>query len=747
MIKTFRYIFCGLVFCLIIVSNVFAYTSSTLSIWDSSTSRGYGELSNSVTFEQYLTLQNVKVRFTQDDTTYYFEITANANMSFSGIVNTQANIMNYLPCPILYKSENFGNQMKIVESCKIPYTDNKSGTFHTTSNVTVNSKVLSNYVYRYKLAGDYTTVEALNSGGNGEKYFIPIALRNNCGKKISTFQYATTYPDQCVNNGSGVSLIKNNSSSNYSYTNSLVIGYNGNYDIKIGINKTYIDDYRYLSFAETYVAVNSTNKTSQSENYSGLSICSNTIDLKEYVNCEHNWKYEVIDKLKHRAYCENCKWEKSEPHTLLYEYDGLKYNVCTCSYIDKVKYVFEINDDNIGTEIEICDSYEDYVKYPFSTKKGYNFKWYKKYEKELISYDNLSTVSNVTRTHFVATVSEFDKTAGNKSIIYKAIYSPIKFTFNYENTNNYNLNFSDSISPQVIYYDEIAHLKKNIDVRGYVFKGWTFDKGSNIIHLNKTQDVTNYTTDDLKELTIYPVYERMDYTIVYNSGDYSFSDGSKEKIVKYNFFDSGYLEQVTVNSSNKTIYGYVDDNGKLYTKLSDAQDEVERIGKTGTILNLRVSVGTIGTGGSEKPKPGMGNVISPTGNYPTYKDMTYSKDETSGYTVPSNYEETNYLYNHETYYYYRRISGMSDTYKDIVDEESNEEDDTRGKRIIATLSVANKWHKIDENSNNKLNMILELIRLNKMKFIFMMSLLFILLIVYEIVVINHYHLKSENDII
>ena len=75
----------------------------------------------------------------------------------------------------------------------------------------------------------------------------------------------------------------------------------------------------------------------------------------------------------------------------------------------------------------------------------------------------------------------------------------------------------------------------------------------------------------------------------YNSGDYSFSDGSKEKIVKYNFFDSGYLEQVTINSSNKTIYGYVDDNGKLYTKLSDAQDEVEGIGKTGTILNLRVS--------------------------------------------------------------------------------------------------------------------------------------------------------------
>ena len=752
MLKKSRLIHFILFFCLIIMSNVFSYSLSRITGYTSNTSNGYGSMSNQVVFEQYLNLENINVNFTQDDDYYYFEVTATAYKSFSGIIDTELAAMNFHPCPMLYKEVDFGNLMKIDESSKEPYSDARTGTYHNSSKVTIKSKVQSDYMYKYHLAGDSWVLDENYATGNGERYYIPLNLRNHICQNDVLFRYASLYPNLCINNGEGIVLSKDSSSSYLTYDKSKISGYYGSYDIKIGINKSYIDDYRYLCFAETYVALDFSSVRSGSETYTGISICSNTIDLKEYANCEHNWVYEVTDKLSHKAYCDNCKWEKNETHSLLYEYDGIHYDVCTCSYIDKVKYTYEINDDDIDTKQEVCDTYEDYVKHAVNKKTGYNFKWYEKYVKELVSVNNLSTISNATFISFVATVSEFDERAGNKSVIYKAKYSPIKYTFNYNNTNNYNLNIEEKISPQVIHYDEIAKLKSNIDVRGYVFKGWTFDKGSNKIHLNKLQDVTNYTTEDLKEWNIYPVYERMDYTIVYNAGNYSFSDGTNEKVVNYNFFDTGQLEQINLSSTEIIVNGYRDENGKLYTKLSDVQQEIERIGKLGTVIYLKVSASSKEIGSPERPKHGMGNVDGPAGGRTNILESTTYQNESTRYASFNIVEETsslydfrnmtNSLYDYETYQH-RIISGMSDTNKEIVDEECNEdENDLQSGKIIATLSVANKWHNNAEKSNlNKLNILLMLIRANKGYFIFIMSLIFILLIIYEIMIVKHY---SDN---
>ncbi|MBP3200555.1 MAG: hypothetical protein J6M39_02795 [Lachnospiraceae bacterium] len=748
MLKHIKYLYCILFFSFMLMSNVFSYSLSKISSYTSSTSSGYSSMSGQVVFEQYLTLGNVNVNFTQDDTYYYFEITANASINLSNIISSDMTAMNYVPCPLFYKIENFGNQMIVNESCKEPYADVRSGNFYSSSLVNIKGNAVSNYMNKYHFTSGSHVTDEFYSTGNGDRYFMPNELRNNKCRNNILYRYTSTYPDRCVNNGEGVTLISNGSSSYPVYGTSNITDYVANYNVKIGINKSYMDSYRYLCFAESFVILESSYLTSRSENYAGLSICSNTIDLKEYANCEHKWMYEVTDKLEHKAYCENCKWEKNEPHSLLYEYDGIHFDVCTCSYIDKVKYRFEINDDNTLVESETCDTYEDYEKHPYTHKTGYNFKWYEKYEKDFISNDNLSTISNATITHFVSTVSQFDDIAGNKSVIYKAKYSPIKYTFNYENENNYNLTLNKKISSQVINYDEKAHLKENIDVRGYVFKGWTLEKGSSKIYLNKLQDVTNYTAEDLKEITIYPIYERMDYTIVYNSGDYSFKDGTKEKVVHYNFFDTGSLEQINLNSSDRIVNGYADDNGKMYTNLSQVQKEIERIGKVGTTIYLRVSVSSRGIGSPERPSPGMGNVVEPTAPKSSILIETNTVN-TEILETTNSLEEPKYLYDYESIPSYI-ITGMSDTKKEIVPEEKNnkeknEEEGTNSEEIVATLSVANKWHRSDKTHINKLRILQMFIKANKIRFIFMVSLLFILLVIYEAFILRQYAKDSHYN--
>lgn len=750
--KIFRYVFFCTAFIILIISNAFPYTMSKITGWTSTTSSGYGSMSNNVYLEQYLTLENVNVTFSQDDNYYYFDVTANAYKNLYGIVDAEFAAMNRLPCPMLYKMEDFGNQMIINESCKVPYADARTGTFHSSSTVMIKRNTVSDYLYKYHKAGDSSVFDEAHSNWNGDRYFIPNALRNNITRNDILFRYCTTYPDQCINNGEGVVLARNNSSSYPIYNGTKIVGYNANFDVKVGIYKPYMDDYRYICFAETYVALDHSSVRTGSENHNGLSVCSNTIDLKEYAHCDHNWVYDITDKSGHKSYCENCKWEKNESHILIYEYDGIENNVCPCSYVDKVKYTFEINDDDLSAVTEVCDTHEDYEKHLFSKKTGYNFLWYEKYEKDYVNADNISTTSNALRTYFVATVSEPDEKAGDKSVIYKAKYTPIKYVFNYEKENNYDIEIDEEISPQVIYYDEETELKKNIDVRGYVFKGWTYDKGSNKIHLNPLQSIKNFTTCDLKEYTLYPVYERMDYTIVYNSGDYYFEDGTKEKTVTYNFFDTGNLVQIRLSSNDRIVNGYRDNNGNLYTKLSDVQKEIEKTGRTHEVIYLRVSVSSREVGSPERPKPGNGNVLEPTAERPKNIDDILSQTETTISELSETKtfeEETNYQYIFETAYDKKIIDDVKKNKKAVVEEEDDEndeesDDELSDGKIVATLSVANKWHKGIEKPNN-LSFLLMIIRANKISFMFMMSILFVLLILYEILILKKYFDKQNEE--
>ena len=219
-------------------------------------------------------------------------------------------------------------------------------------------------------------------------------------------------------------------------------------------------------------------------------------------------------------------------------------------------------------------------------------------------------------------------------------------------------------------------------------------------------------------------------------------------MVHYNFFDTGGLEQINLNSSDRIVDGYADDNGKMYTNLSQVQKEIERIGKVGTTIYLRVSVSSRGIGSPERPSPGMGNVVEPTAPKSSIL-IEPTTVNTEILETTNSLEESKYLYDYESIPSYI-ITGMSDTKKEIVPEEKNnkeknEEEGTNSVEIIATLSVANKWHKSDKTHINRLRILQMLIKANKIKFIFMVSLLFILLVIYEAFILRQYAKDSHYN--
>ena len=731
-----------LFFSMFLTFKTLSYDASHIEIFDLNKSTSYIKASSDVIFNQLMTLKDVKVAFSQDDDKYTFIISANSSVKIYGnLFNEKAHSYDGALVPLLYKEENFGSGMKISESLLLPHADCYNLDCYVTSEVKIKNKTQSKYVNKYYLTyTEHIPTESVNTN-NGERYFIPKSLRNATSAN-EAFRYTDSYPIYCNNNGEGVSLDRNSSFHYYTYTGeggSCFDTYYARMDITISINKKYIDDYRYLCFAHECIAESYGYYTDTRTNSYSVSVCSNTIDLKDYVDCEHNWTCSAKDKLTHTVYCDKCKWNREEPHSLLYEYDGIKYDVCTCSYIDKVKYRFKINDDVIGEAEEVCDTECSYLKHEYTKKTGYKFKWYDKYVLELIDGSNLSTLSNATHYIFIATTSEIDDIAENHSVLYEAKYSPIKYTFKYSNLNNCDLKLNDEISNQEVYYDEIANLKSSIDVVGYEFKGWTLDKGSKNIDLLDKEDVTNYTTEDLKEYTLYPVYERMDYTLVYNAGGYQFADGKKEKIIRHNYFDDGELETPCINSDSVVYDGYVDEYGNKYKKLSDVKNVIEKLKRSGMTLHLQIHVQSVGIGRSEHTGKGNGN-ITPTSSGTNVLDL-----ETSGVVAmietESPFDQSipyNYLY--EIRQNYNKIKGMSNTNEEIVDEEIENVDD---KPRVATISLINKFKFDDGNvKKSKWELLRDFINNNKVLCIIAGGLMLAVLFLYEALIIRHFTKKE-----
>ena len=460
---------------LITLINAFCSFSYVLSEWSThqgTSSTGYESFTDQVKYNQFFNLNNVKVKFTQNDTNYVFKITAEAYES-----NVQGKIseglapgyIHYTVHPFLYKTKDFGNSLIINESTKMGYADYNSGETYYRGSISIGGNNISNVNRTYASNG---TLKTDTHSGNGDKFFSPLSARPyEISIYSSYYKYTNTYPNVQCHDSSGVSIVSNSSLATFDSqvvsSKSRMTTLKFSINTTIAINKNYIDHYKYVCFGSPYVIEKTSSIGSTNWGVTGYSICTNTINLKDYAECEHDWKYihTGSGSMEHTIKCSKCEWEKKEKHDFIYEYDGLIDNMCICGLNKQVNHTYELNSDSYGTLYDTVSSGVIYASFSNLTKKGYVFKNYKKYVKELVG--TCSVIKTQLKETYISEVDAMDTYSGNLSTKYVAEYDPIKYniTFHDENNKNLDIKIIDSEIKNALYGKEYD--VPRINVKGY----------------------------------------------------------------------------------------------------------------------------------------------------------------------------------------------------------------------------------------------------------------------------------------
>ena len=115
-----------LIICIFHIINCFALQTSTFYREESSTSYGFQKIESCIVLNQIMNLQNIKVKFTQDDNNYMFHITANTTLNvYKDYGASVIGSYTSAPAPLLYSKENFGAGLTLNENGKTPFADYK----------------------------------------------------------------------------------------------------------------------------------------------------------------------------------------------------------------------------------------------------------------------------------------------------------------------------------------------------------------------------------------------------------------------------------------------------------------------------------------------------------------------------------------------------------------------------------------------------------------------------------------------
>ena len=552
---------------------------------ESSTTAGFSLIENEVYFNQLMELSNVSVKFTQDASNYIFNIKGNIALDvYNDVTHTTFYGSASALSPMLYKSENFGEGMYVQESSKVPFVDFVSGSLYSTSTVKILNEKIAWYNESYNQLSNGDVSNYVNDNdGNGDKYYIPNSLRNISSGSYN-YRYATQYPICVKNNGTGVSILQNSSSHKFNtMSNGMVNNYTANVNIKISIKKSYIDDYRYICFAQSYFVNTEESFKELYDSVRGISLCTQTIDLKEYAECDHNWIITSVDGTNHTKRCNDCEWEITEAHDFRYEYDGIAKDLCSCGYKKQIYHHYIYNSSQVADNKVKINVNGTYTK-PSPTKTGYKiasidryFKYYSNMTKPVFSESNTS----LTKT-YVDNLPALPDNAGTYSTVFEWKYNSIKYKIHYDTVNNLgatiNLSLSDINNCE---YDKEYSLSSPV-IAHYIFKGWTTTKGSSEVKV--TAKAKNLTTTDGATVNLYPVLEYNDYTFKFSNENNlnlklngSIADLKCNSFTKYNlpnnievtgytFLGWGLSKNNTVNFSPKAeIYNYTSDEHKKIT--------------------------------------------------------------------------------------------------------------------------------------------------------------------------------------
>ena len=507
------------------------YQKSSSLYRESSSSTGASSCSSSQYYNQGLTLENTNVKFTQNDTEYIFNITADSSFKFKGNTLTNKDLCKVnsydIPQPALYKSENFGDKMEISESGKIGFADYSNDYINSSSSLKIKNQEIGYYYSEDYIKGDFTHNNInTTKRDNGDKFYISNDARIDALSNTYNYQNATKYPHNLENNGEGVRFISN--SSNKTYTTYLfdvdgngnkeyIDTVNTNFSVKIAVNKSNIDDYRYICFLCSEIGHISTSASTGSYSSNGYSLSTNTIDLKNYINCDHDWTYSQVadDSTNHKKICSKCEWETTEAHNCQYEYDGIINDLCTCGFKKQVKIHSTINSDTMTTNTQTINAGATFTKYDNPTKTGYTFKNFKKYTKT-INGTYSKTATPLTNT-YIAEVNAMDNNAGDLSFIYEAQYDPIKYNVVFSATNNKRLPVSLAGISNInnAEYDT-EYDTPQVSYTGYKFMGWTKTSGSSSVDIQATDKILNLTATSGATITLFPVFENIKYKFTFS---------------------------------------------------------------------------------------------------------------------------------------------------------------------------------------------------------------------------------------
>lgn len=690
-----------------------SYSQSTSNHKEGSSSVGASTCRSQQIYNQALNLENTKVKFTQNDTEYIFDITADSSFKFWGNTLTGKDLCKAnpydIPQPVLYKTENFGDRMMIEENSKVAFID-------YTGDVYLNSILkIKNVEVEYlnsvsEVAPNKIDYIENTKRSNGDKYFISNSARPSA--LLSTYNYGSIakYPSGLENNGEGVRIISNTSDKTYALTLFDVDGngekeyidtVNVSFGVKIAIDKSNIEDYRYLCFICNEVGQTSVFEKTGSYASSGYSLSTNTIDLKNFTTCNHDWSVIESDATNHTIKCANCDWEKTEAHDYKFEYDGIANDVCICSRVKQVKYHYEINDDFNTSVDKTLNANSTCEKVEVNKKTGYNFKWYEKYELQFDGsnlFNQSTNTINATKV-FLNNTTTIDSTTGSRSIFYKAVYSPIKYVFNYSSkasTKGYiSKVLNKTISPQTFYYNSKDYLKDSSEYDYLEFIGWTLTEGGESVDFSSKAEILNYTSIDLSEFTIYPIYKPMEYKILYNtiSGKY---DGDLQQMSKtYDYYvDEDFLKPKDMGK-NKIFSHYVDMKGNEFTDMTALRNFIkDEAGDNQTIILFAMSKTIEGSASDESDN------TTPQ-DYWDLNNKDDKKDDISGGSTSD--DDNNNANNHNTNSNNNANASNDDLNDSGTDKGSNNSTNRDTNNVSPNSNNSNNNPSANINTNNTSN--------------------------------------------
>ena len=463
------------------VNNNYSKGTSTLYEYESNsgTTTEFKEFIN--LNDLIFNIQENNIIFTQDDEYYYFDITQNFTGHDEG-----------------YGFCRFHNFYKNTYFIIAPFSNTEQVSFYNYTRYTTKSYTKENY---FKLGSEIIS-EYESFMGTGDQ---------TIKKNMTKYSFISSMYEGPKGDQSGFKFVSsyNNISNTTNFTS----------NCKFGIKKEYIENFRYFRFIFPFYFDRNTSNSGNSYLYSS-GVSNYSIDLTNYINCEHSFLYDNKDYEKHIKECINCKWQIEEEHIYFLKYDEINNNKCECGNIKLVSFVLcDINNEEI---IKLTGTPSEIIDYTDKNIPGMTFIDYECYQLVNDDWEKLEPFkTDKILTNF------FDL-----SIKYVKNVKIHKYNLIFNKENYLDLELQNNMEMQTINCGIKTKIKKNeYNILGYSFLGWSIKPNIDEVIFKDEETILDLSFEDNKNINLYPVFSPYSYIINYN---YNVNNIIKTKQYEYN---------------------------------------------------------------------------------------------------------------------------------------------------------------------------------------------------------------------